>query len=205
MKEIKTEKELAHIRSMMEQSTRFMSLSGLSGIFIGTYALIGASIAYYVLYQQQNFIDYEYTRNIPFLKFFILDAGMVFIASIVTAYFLSKAKAKKHQTGFWNKSAKLMISNLTIPLLVGGIFIGALYQYNLLGLIAPTTLIFYGLALMQASHYTIKEIKILGVLEIILGLIACFFIGYGLVFWAIGFGLLHILYGIIIYYKYDRV
>lgn len=204
MSNTKSHQDLAHIRNMMEQSTRFMSLSGLSGIFIGIYALIGAAFAYWYLHLERSFVLYESVRDIEFIWFFLLDAGLVFILSILTAYLLSKRKAKKHETGFWNKSAKLMIANLAIPLVVGGAFCGVLYYYELLALIAPATLIFYGLALMQASHFTIKDIKFLGLLQIILGLIACFNIGYGLYFWAAGFGLLHILYGIIIYFKYEK-
>ena len=108
------------------------------------------------------------------------------------------------RVGFWNKSAKLLVINLATPLLIGGAFIGVLYFHNILGLIAPTTLVFYGLGLISAGNYTIKEIKILGLLEVALGILAGFNIGYGLYFWALGFGVLHILYGVIIYFKYDR-
>lgn len=203
MSNLKTHTDLAHIRNMMEQSTRFMSLSGLSGVFIGVYALLGATCAYWYLHLE-NTIPYETVKSLEFIWFFILDAGVVFTASILTAYFLSKRKASHHNTGFWNTSAKLMMINLAIPLIVGGAFCAILYYYGLLGLIAPTTLIFYGLALIQAGHFTIKDIRFLGVLEIILGLIAAFNIGYGLYFWAAGFGVLHILYGILIYYKYEK-
>lgn len=204
MKKQNHTEDLSVIRNLMEQSTKFMSLSGLSGVFIGIYALIGATIAYYYLNAKDLYADFEKVRQIKFLYFFAVDAGLVLVLSLLTTFLLSKRKAQKSKVGFWNKSAKLLISNLAIPLMVGGAFIGVLYYHNLLGLIAPTTLIFYGLALMQASQHTIKDIKFLGVLEIILGLIACFNIGYGLFFWAFGFGILHILYGIIIYYKYDK-
>jgi len=68
--------------------------------------------------------------------------------------------------------------------------------------VAPLTLIFYGLALVNASKYTLSEIRSFGIAEIVLGLIAMAFIGYGLLFWAIGFGLLHIIYGIIMHVRY---
>jgi hypothetical protein len=204
MKEEKHIEDLALIRNLMEQSTRFMSLSGLSGILIGIYALIGATLAYYYLGIRGIYNQYETVKQSPFLIFFILIAGSVLILSLITAYLLSKNKSKKMKVGFWNKSAKLLVINLAIPLLIGGAFIGVLYFHNILGLIAPTTLVFYGLGLISAGNYTIKEIKILGLLEVALGILAGFNIGYGLYFWALGFGVLHILYGVIIYFKYDR-
>ena len=65
-------------------------------------------------------------------------------------------------------------------------------------------LIFYGLALINSSKYTFFEIRYLGIAEIVLGLIASVFVSSGLILWAAGFGLLHIIYGIIMYYKYER-
>jgi hypothetical protein len=44
----------------------------------------------------------------------------------------------------------------------------------------------------------------LGICEIGLGLIASIYMGYGLLFWAVGFGVLHIIYGIVMYMKYER-
>jgi hypothetical protein len=71
-------------------------------------------------------------------------------------------------------------------------------------LAAPACLVFYGLALIQGSANTFDEIRYLGFSEIILGLISASVPGYGLVFWAIGFGVLHIIYGVIMYNKYDK-
>ena len=77
-------------------------------------------------------------------------------------------------------------------------------SYKIFGLVAPTTLLFYGLALYNAGKYTLDEIRYLGVSEIILGLLGCIFIGYGLMFWALGFGVLHIVYGFMMWWKYER-
>ena len=70
---------------------------------------------------------------------------------------------------------------------------------------APASLIFYGISLVNASKYTLTDIRYLGVMEIILGLINTQFIDYGLYFWATGFGLLHIIYGAMMWWKYERV
>jgi hypothetical protein len=100
--------------------------------------------------------------------------------------------------------AKLTIINLFIPLFVGGVFCMILLSHHLIYLIAPTTLLFYGLALFNAGKYTLKEVRYLGLTEMLLGLFASYYAGYGLLFWALGFGILHIIYGTVMYFKYER-
>ncbi|MGE5429024.1 MAG: hypothetical protein ACM3O8_14110, partial [Methylococcaceae bacterium] len=65
-------------------------------------------------------------------------------------------------------------------------------------------LIFYGLALVNAGKFTLSEVHYLGITEIVLGLMAAVFINWGLLFWALGFGVMHIVYGMMMYYKYER-
>jgi hypothetical protein len=90
-----------------------------------------------------------------------------------------------------------------IPLVVGGVFVLGLLNYSEWRFVAPSCLIFYGLALVNASKYTLTDIRYLGLLEIGLGLVNMWYPGYGLYFWGIGFGALHIIYGLIMWWKYD--
>jgi len=94
--------------------------------------------------------------------------------------------------------------DLIIPLCSGGllILIFVTRGYNLL--IVPACLIFYGLALVQASRSTYSEVMYLGLTEIILGLLSALLPDYGLILWAIGFGVMHIVYGSMMYFKYER-
>jgi hypothetical protein len=93
---------------------------------------------------------------------------------------------------------------MLVPLVSGGILILVLIVKDLIGLIAPLMLLFYGLALYNASKFTIDEVKFLGMTQIGLGLIASYFTEYGLLFWSIGFGVVHIIYGIYMYFRYER-
>lgn len=204
-------KQLTEIRSLMERSSRFISLSGLSGVFAGTFALIGAFAAYKHLDNNINTSSYyDYTVNanaevdLDLLRFFIFDALFVLIASISAGLLLTWRSAKKKAQPIWDATAKRLLINLMIPLATGGIFCLILMKHQLIGLVAPSTLLFYGLSLINASKYTLDDIRYLGICEIILGLLAALFIGYGLLFWAIGFGLLHIVYGLLMYNKYER-
>jgi hypothetical protein len=193
--------DIQDIKQMMSQSTQFISLSGLSGILAGIYALIGATIVNYLL--EQNKFDVVIIEGLTF-KLIILTAFVVLLLSLVTASILTKQKAKKVGEKVWNASAKRLLINFCIPLFTGGIFAILLLRQEVYGLIAPITLIFYGLACLNASKYTLKDVRYLGITEIILGLIAVEFSGYGLYFWVLGFGICHIVYGAMMYFKYDR-
>lgn len=202
---------LADIRSMMEKSTKFISLSGLSGVFAGIFALIGAGVAFYYINNHHNnsdYYDYAYLEdgsvNVDFFVFFITDALLVLVFALTSGFYFTYRKAKKKGQSIWNSSSKRLLVHLFLPLFAGGVFSLALLKYELFGLIAPVTMIFYGLALLNASKYTLHDIQYLGVLQIILGLISSFMIGYGLFFWALGFGVLHIVYGLIMYSKYEK-
>lgn len=201
--------QIREIRNMMERSSRFISLSGLSGVFAGFFALAGAGAFYVFVNSNVNygysrvFHDFPATINIDFVRFCLLDAGAILVCSILSAIFFTTRNARSKGQAIWDASARRLITNLAIPLVAGGLYCLVLLNYRLIGLIAPTTLIFYGIALVGASKYTLDEIRWLGISEIILGLINCVFIGYGVTFWAIGFGVLHIIYGLMMYVRYE--
>lgn len=195
-------KDIQDIKNMMSQSTQFISLSGLSGILAGIYALIGAYIVNSLL--EQNKYDVVIIEGLTF-KLIILTAVVVLLLSLITAFIMTKQKAKKAGEKVWNAAAKRLLINFCIPLFTGGIFAILLLRHEIYGLIAPITLIFYGLACLNASKYTLKDVRYLGISEIVLGLIAVEFSGYGLYFWVMGFGICHIVYGAVMYFKYDRV
>lgn len=199
------QEDLASIRKMMEQSSKFLSLSGLSGILAGTYALLGASAAYYLIQFPLAPIDYrqESVRGANLVPLLAIAAA-VLVASLASGYWLSRRKAEKAGQPFWNETSRRLVINLLIPLATGGLFTLLLLLNGHFGVVAPSLLIFYGLALINASPNLYGEIRYLGYSEILIGLAAALWPGYGLLFWALGFGVLHILYGAVMYRKYDR-
>ena len=201
----KNAEDLAVIRSLMEQSSRFISLSGWSGIFAGSYAIIAAALAYFLF--RANGIDYfesarqEYATS-TILQ--LLSIGLItLLLAVFTGIYLTVRKSRKKNLPIWNTTSKRLIINLFIPIVAGGIFCIALFVHSNMALIAPATLVFYGLGLINASKYTFNDIRYLGYCELALGLAALFLVGYGLLFWALGFGVLHIIYGILIQRKYQ--
>jgi hypothetical protein len=194
-------KDIQDIKQMMSQSTQFISLSGLSGILAGIYALVGAYFVNGLI--ERNKYDVIIIEGYTF-RMILLTAAAVLFLSLLTAYLMTIRKAKKVGEQVWNPTSKRLLINFCIPLVTGGIFAILLLRQEVYGLIAPITLIFYGLACVNASKYTLRDVRYLGITEIILGLIAVEFSGYGLYFWVLGFGICHIVYGAVMHFKYDR-
>ncbi len=195
--------DIAEIRSMMERSSKFLSLSGWAGIMAGIYALAGAYIANNFLgYQPDQLVQSESLA--PDLWNVVLLALVVLILAVGTAIYLSYKKASRRGEKAWNATSRRMIANMAVPLVVGGILILVLLAKGFVGLMAPLTLLFYGLALYTASRFTYDDIKFLGLIQMGLGLAGSYFIAYGLLFWTIGFGVVHIVYGTYMHFRYER-
>jgi hypothetical protein len=200
-------KDIAEMRTMMERSSKFLSLSGLAGVMAGLYALAGAYIAYKLFYFNPDATAYNSAQSQSVSgnwQKVIFLALVILVLAVGTAIFLSHRKAAKKGERIWNATAKRLLINMAVPLLTGGLLILILISKGLIGFIAPFTLLFYGLALYNVSKFTYNEVRSLGLIEIALGLISCYFVEYGIFFWAIGFGVVHIIYGIYIHYKYER-
>ena len=200
----KHQEDLSHIRSMMERSSIFISLSGLSGVFAGISAIVGAVFSLKIL--ANNGINYFDNKVIVLDQNIIFQllgiALLVLFSAISFGIFFTVRKSMKNNLPIWTTATKNMLFNLVVPLFVGGVFCLALYLQGYFGLIAPATLLFYGLALINAEKYTLSDVKYLGYCELILGCTSLFYIGTGLIFWVIGFGLMHIVYGLIMYKKH---
>jgi hypothetical protein len=199
---------LQDIRQMMQRSSRFISLSGLSGIAAGFWALVGAYFAYDWIFEYRvNHTGSELYSGSSFqhlkLNLFLL-AGAILGLALLSAFYFTWRKTKEDKVALWNHTSKQLAINMLIPLVAGGLFVLAMLQNDEWRFITPACLIFYGVALVNGSKYTLSDIRYLGISEIVLGLIATQFLGQGLYFWAIGFGVLHIIYGFIMWWKNER-
>ncbi len=199
---------LSDIKRIMERSSRFISLSGLSGVWAGLSGLAGACIAYnwlsayYAAWETRGaYSDAGYASLR--LKLILLAAGVLLVALAGGAYFTWR-RARRNHLPIWDATSRKVLVNIGIPLLTGGFFILGLMSDNQVALIAPSCLVFYGLALVNASKYTLSDIRYLGIAEIVLGILNLFFLRRGLYFWTLGFGVLHIVYGIVMWWKYER-
>lgn len=209
----KLSNELSDIKQIMERSSRFISLSGLSGIAAGTCALIGTWFSADVIEQNKSAVR-MLKRSITDINLASLSeifgsrlfqiAMITLIAAMVSAFIFTYRRSRKTNVPVWGITARRLTINVLVPMITGGIFLLALIQNGIYGFVAPGCLIFYGLGVLNASKYTLPETRYLGYGEILLGLINLFFVGEGLYFWAAGFGVLHIVYGIFMWWKYER-
>ncbi|MFD2933612.1 hypothetical protein [Spirosoma flavum] len=202
---------LTEIRSLMERSSKFLSLSGLSGVSAGLIALGGAVAVYMRMrmglftavhdYQPDLYTDADHSSIKQFL---VTVAVVVLILALLSGTYFTVRKARRQGQSVWNTSSQRLVWAMLVPLATGGVFCLALLQYNLIWLAFPVTLIFYGLALLNGSKYTLRDVESLAYCEIALGLLSLFWPGYNLLTWSLGFGVLHIVYGLAMYYKYER-
>jgi len=199
----KYQEDIAHIYAMMERSSRFISLSGLSGIVAGVVALIAAGLAYYWMREQGSlYLDDRHFGDSGLLVKLVITGLAALAAALFCGIFFTLRKSRKQQQPVWNALTRRLLLSLALPLVAGGLFCIALMMQGHFVFVAPATLVFYGLALVNAGKYTFRDIEFLGIGELVLGLAGMFFTGYGLLFWAAGFGLLHIVYGTLMHLKY---
>jgi hypothetical protein len=209
-KSLNPNEDIQAIREIMERSSKFLSLSGLAGIFAGVCALIGAAVAWLfilgpVQVQYAGFVqDSVGSANADIGFYLALDAALVLVFALLGAVFFSFRKAKKAGQQFWTNSTRRLLFHLMLPLVSGGILILILIFRNNLDMVVPFMLVFYGLALVNAGKFTFGEIHYLGLTQIVLGILAAVFINYGLLLWTFGFGLMHIVYGTVMFYRHER-
>ena len=198
----------------MEKSSKFSNLSGYAIATTGLLALLGAVFVYFDLgiSISEKYISYAelinqtgnansiYTK----IKLLVIIASLILLTSLLILYVTAKLKSERHDINLFNSSFSRALKSLFIPVLSGGVFCGFLILHKMYGLVAPATLIFYGLGLISASKYSYNELELLGYLELMLGTIASYYMGSGLLFWMIGFGIGHIVLGVFIHYKYDK-
>ena len=192
-------RDISEIKNLMSKSSKFISLSGLSGILAGIYALIGSGYAYWLVNENGYLILEGET-----LQLVLIDLILVGILSVGTAIILTTRKAKQNDEKIWDPLTRRLLLNFIIPLAAGGIYILIILNQQRYQQTGALMLLFYGLALFNASKYTLGDVKYLGLTQIALGLLSAIFPGYGFWFWVIGFGIMHILYGLVMYFKYDK-
>ena len=208
------EKDISLIKNLMEKSSKFSNLSGYAIATTGLLALLGAVFVYFDLgiSISEKYISYAelinqtgnansiYTK----IKLLVIIASLILLTSLLILYVTAKIKSERHDIKLFNSSFSRALKSLFIPVLSGGIFCGFLILHKMYGLVAPATLIFYGLGLISASKYSYNELELLGYLVLLLGTMASYYMGSGLLFWMIGFGIGHIVLGVFIHYKYDK-
>jgi hypothetical protein len=196
---------IREIRQMMDRSSRFISLSGWSGVLAGICALVGAWLARQKM-QSYNQLDQNSPQACPncLRNDLLVIAMVVFVVAFTGAILFTYLKSRGDGIAIWGSSARRLLWNTLLPMAAGAFLIGRMIELSQYELVASASLVFYGLALVNGSKFTLGEVRFLGYAILVTGIASLWWIGYGLYFWAFGFGVLHIVYGISMWLKYDR-
>lgn len=189
---------LTEIRTLMNRSSRFLNVSAYAPVVVGILAL-AAVWSVNRIFNGGWDIAPMLAVNTYARIYALLGAAVVLVAlCIAAAVGLSCFEAHRNGTRITiDATARRLLWNFFLPLIVGGIFSLALFVNGYYGLTSSIMLIFYGMALVSASNHTFSSVRYLGYAELALGLADSFYQGYALLFWAAGFGVFNILYGIV--------
>ena len=200
-------RDIAEISSIMERSTKFISLSGFAGIGAGTVALAGAWVAGGMISADGVVLGYTATAADlePDTRISLVLLGVVVLAlALAIAWFFSRRIMRKHAEPVHGPVMRQLVLSFGVPILAGALMTLLLFYHGPLWPVVPSMLLFYGLGIFSAGSFTFGEVKILGMIQILLGLTAALFPEFGLYFWATGFGVLHIVYGVLFFRKYRQ-
>lgn len=193
--------DLKDIKAIMDRSSRFISLSGIAGVACGVIALLGAYTYYVQVYDKMQVVGVYATEGFEFNA--LLIAAVTLFLALASAILFTTRQSKKSGLKLWDARTKQMLSRFMVPLAAGGLLSLIVFYHGFSYLALPITLIFFGLGAYAASRFSYRELRSLGLTNVVLGLLAAFFLHYALIFWALGFGLLNIIYGIVVYKKYE--
>lgn len=211
MKEKEVKKTLSDIRDMMSKSSRFQSVSGYSIVVVGLLAAVASLITAVFIGVENGFPCSEKLQHFAVMdtavrtKSIAITGMVLFALSLLTVFFFAYIKSKRHQLRFaFDKRMGQMLLDFFIPLAVGGVLSIVLVMQQHYGLTSSIMLIFYGLALVNCSHYTYPVFRYLGYVELLLGIIDCFTMSHALLTWFLGFSVAHIVFGIVYILLFDR-
>ncbi|MEW6510686.1 MAG: hypothetical protein AB1428_06960 [Bacteroidota bacterium] len=181
------------LRSATAQPTRLLTLTGLPGILAGLIGTGGAAGAHAVVTSEGG-----EASKIGFIA--LIGAGAALLTIGCSAFHSARRLSHWGKTA-WSAADREVVREMATPLLAGLMFTAVLVMHRMFMAIPGSLLVFYGLSLDAAAKATRPEVRWLAWIEIALGMIAFVFTEHALTYWAVGFGISHILYGGLMYFK----
>ncbi len=180
----------------MQQNTSHFSLSGISGILLGTYGLL---TVYLINMLTSTYGDgFEGSSQLPIA---LLEIGIQVLAvimiliSLISLRIRAKRRARKNNRKLWDLHSKKVRFHTLIPLLLFVIVLVIIANKGYYSSITPLLLFLYGVFLLNLSRFSVGSLKYLAIAEIILAVIAYFIYDKEMLFLGLGFGFFHIIYG----------
>lgn len=202
---------LNEIKDLMAKSSKFGSVSGGSVLIIGLLASIVAAGAWLLLLPHIGaaWLPERYSGmliNSP-QRTLIASAvavGLLAVSMAVVSFGTYRKIVRRQGRFVFDQTVRRPLAHFCVPMAAGGALCLALLLQGHYGLTSSMMLVFYGLSLLNSSHYTLKPIAWLGYAELALGIADCYIVTHAILFWWLGFGLMHILLGVYILIKGNR-
>ena len=178
---------LRFIRETMERSTSFTAVSGVAGMIMGAVAMVAAVVAS--------------TRRTPeaWLLTWLIAALVAGLAALWAMIRKARASGVSLLSGPGSKFALFF----TPPIVVGALLTAALVRVDLLSVLPGAWLLLYGTAVVSGGAFSVRIVPMMGVGFMLVGALALFAPpAWGDEFMAVGFGVLHIVFGLVIWRKH---
>ena len=175
---------LRYIRETMERSQSFTAVSGVGGVLMGLIALGATFLA-------------VRTETIEAWVAVWMSAAVLSLGSALVAMTM---KARAAGGSLLVGAGRKFAWNLTPPLLVGGLLTVAMTQMGAAALLPGVWLLLYGRGVVRGGAFSVGVVPLMGLAFMLVGAAALFAPAtWGNLFMAGGFGLLHIVFGILIF------
>jgi len=178
---------LRYIRETMERSSSFTGISGWGQVAIGVTALAAA-----VLAAQQATVK-------SWLAVWFVEA----MFSLLIAGWSMDRKARAAGLPLFSGPGRKVAFSLSPPLLAGALLTAVLYRAGSTNSIPGMWLLLYGTGVVTGGMFSVPVVPVMGLCFMTLGAAALFAPAF-LANWflALGFGILHITFGVIIARRY---
>ena len=173
---------LRFIRETMERSASFTAVSGWAGVAMGVVALGAAAVAR--------------LQEAPWAWLAVWLAAASLSAAVAVGGMAMKSRSVG--TPLFSGPGRKFASSFAPPIAVGGALTLALFGAGQTALLPGTWLLLYGAAVVTGGAHSVRIVPLMGVMFMATGAVALALPGWGDVFMAVGFGLLHLVFGVII-------
>ena len=178
---------LEFIRETMERSTHFTAVPGYGGMLMGVTAVAAA----YIAQQQPSIRDW--------LAVWLTEACLAFAIGLLAMW----QKTKISQTPLISGPSKKFAFGFTPPLLAGVAITVGLYRFAHFEIMPAAWMLLYGTAVVTGGAFSVRVVPVMGWIFMVVGAIAFALpASFGNILMGVTFGLVHIVFGIIIARRY---
>jgi len=178
---------LRFIRETMERAGAFTAVPGWGGFATGVSALAATVFA-----ARQSSAG-------AWLAIWLIEG----VFAIALGAWTMKRKADSAQLPLLSAPGRRFLLSFAPPLLVGALLTLVLYEAGLTRVIPGTWLLLYGTGVVTGGAYSVRVVPLMGMCFMLVGAVALFCpFSWGTALLGVGFGGLHVVFGIIIARRY---